>query len=368
MWGDSADMYHKRRFRSPVSIRASGWQWNRSGESMIVFRSIWIAAGIIILGFFSSVADAGGHPPYKVLVVMSYHEAYSWGREIREGIDSALGDVTTEVRYEYLDAKNNISGGAEQARRIYGVYRDLKPDGVIAADDAAQSLFVVPYLKDKVKTPVMFCGVNEDPEVYGYPAGNVSGILERGHYAESISFLQQLVPSVKTFCIMAKNDDTSHGDIRQVRRGAASYSARLVASRFPRTFPEAIAAIEEIRAGCDALLITPLEGLHAADGSSLASREVIPALVKAFGKPTFSGISHELRFGVLCSVMKTGQEQGATAGRMLIKAMRGKPVSEIPMTVNREGKRVLNVSEMRRIGVKPRPIVLRGVELITSEE
>jgi len=29
------------------------------------------------------------------------------------------------------------------------------------ADDNAQSMFVLPYLKDKVKTPVMFCAVEE---------------------------------------------------------------------------------------------------------------------------------------------------------------------------------------------------------------
>lgn len=333
---------------------------------MVVLRGMWIAA-ICLLGFCSSVADAGGHPPYKVLVVMSYHEAYSWGREIRDGIDSSLGAVS-EVRYEYLDTKNNMAGGEKQARRVYEVYREYQPDGVIAADDAAQSLFVVPFLKDRVKTPVMFCGVNEEPELYGYPAGNVSGILERGHYAESISFIRQLVPSVKTFCIIAKNDDTSRGDIRQLRRQAGSLTAKLLDSRFPRTLPEAIAAIREIRDGCDALLITPMEGLPAADGTALSSREVIPTLVEAFGKPTFSGISHELRFGVMSSVMKTGQEQGATAARMLIKAMRGTPVSKIPMTVNREGKRVLNVTALRRLGIKPRPIVLRGVELITSEK
>jgi ABC-type uncharacterized transport system substrate-binding protein len=327
----------------------------------------WYIVFLLCIVFSPGVTYAGGPPPYKVLVVMSYHETYSWDKETKEGIDSVLSGVS-EVKYAYLDTKNNAPGGAEKAAKIHELYRKFRPDGVIAADDAAQSLFVVPYLKDKVKTPVMFCGVNEDPAVYGYPATNVSGILERGHFAESISLLRQMVPSVKTFCILMKDDDTSRGDFRQMMQGARGYSARFVTARFPKTFPEAVAMTEEIRGRCDALYLSVMEGLPAADGAPLSSREVIPVLVRAFGKPTFSATSNNLQFGVLCSVMKTGQEQGGTAARMLLKAMRGKPVSGSPMTVNREGKRVVNVSVMKRMGIRPRPIALRGVELITSQE
>jgi ABC-type uncharacterized transport system substrate-binding protein len=327
----------------------------------------WRTVFLLVFFFTSAVADAGGAPHYKVLVVMSYHETYSWEREIKEAIDSVLSGVS-EVKYAYLDTKNNLPGGAAKAGKIYQLYREFRPDGVIAADDAAQSLFVVPYLKDKVKTPVIFCGVNKEPEVYGYPASNVSGIKERGHFAESISFLQQLAPSVKTFCSLMKDDDTSRGDYRQMTEGAQVYSARFVTARFPRTLAEAVAMTEEIRGRCDALYLSVMEGLPSADGTPLSSREVIPALVRIFGKPTFSGTSNNLRFGVLCSVTKTGQEQGAAAARMLLEALRGTAVSRIPITVNRQGKRVVNVSIMKRMGIRPRPIVLRGVELITSEQ
>jgi ABC-type uncharacterized transport system substrate-binding protein len=341
--------------------------WHNREDGMV---SNWVTSVIVLLLFLAMIprpVDAGGPPPYKVLVVMSYHETYSWGKEIKEGIDSVLSGVS-EVKYVYLDTKNNISGGAEKAAKIHELYRKLRPDGVIAADDAAQSLFVVPYLKDKVQTPVMVCGVNDDPSVYGYPAANVSGILERGHFAESLSLLRQMVPSVKTFCSVMKDDDTSRGDFRQMMQGARGYSARFVTARFPKTFPEAVAMTEEIRGRCDALYLSVMEGLPAADGTPLSSRDVIPVLVRAFGKPTFSGTSNNLQFGVLCSVIKTGQEQGSTAARMLLKVMRGKPVSGSPMVVNREGKRVVNVSVMKRMGIRPRPIVLRGVEMITSEE
>lgn len=133
---------------------------------------------------------------FKVLAVMSYDEKYAWGLEIKEGIDSVLAKTCT-LEYVWLDTKRNLAGGDEKAKQAYELYQKFQPDGVIAADDNAQSMFVVPYLRGKVKTPVMFCGVNGEPQDYGYPAANVSGILERLHIRNSIAYAQQLIPSIK---------------------------------------------------------------------------------------------------------------------------------------------------------------------------
>jgi ABC-type uncharacterized transport system substrate-binding protein len=65
--------------------------------------------------------------------------------------------------------------------------------------------------------------------------------------------------------------------------------------------------------------------------------------------------------------MKTGQEQGATAAGMLLKAMKGTPVSEIPITRNQHGRAMINVTVMNAFGIKPKPIFLKGTELVETE-
>jgi ABC-type uncharacterized transport system substrate-binding protein len=52
---------------------------------------------------------------------------------------------------------------------------------------------------------------------------------------------------------------------------------------------------------------------------------------------------------------------------MLLKAMQGTPVSEIPITRNRRGKSIINVTVMKAFGIKPKPIILRGTELVRTE-
>lgn len=304
---------------------------------------------------------------FKVLVVMSYHDSYPWGMEIKEGIDRELG-ASCDLRYVYLDTKSNFEGGAEKAKRIHEIYLEYRPDGVIAADDAAQSMFVVPYLRDKVKTPVMFCGVNEEAATYGYPASNVSGILERVPIKESIAMLQQLIPSVKTFGCILKDDPSSYGIMRQIHQEAAGYSAKLVTARYVKSLTEAVAMAKVLKPKCDALFLTPMDGLPAQVGTPLTSGEATPIIVKAFGKPTFSENSFNVKSGVLCAVIKTGQEQGATAAQMLLRAMRGTAVKHIPITRNRSGKRMINVSIMRSLGILPKPVYLIDTELVTMDK
>jgi ABC-type uncharacterized transport system substrate-binding protein len=326
-------------------------------------RCFVLFALFFVLLFLPCAAAAA---PFKVMVVMSYHEGYLWGMEIRDGIESELAGLC-DLKYVYLDTKNNFAGGAEKAKRFYDLYLKYQPDGVIAADDAAQSMFVVPYLKNKVKTPVMFCGVNEDPEAYGYPASNVSGILERVHIKESIALVQQLVPSVMTFGCILKEDPSSYGIVTQIHQEIKGYSARFVTAKYVKTLADAVAATRELKSKCDALFLTPMDGLISRDGTPLTTGEVTPVIVTTFGKPTFSENSFNVKSGVLCAVIKTGQEQGAASAKMLLRAMRGTPVKDIPVARNRHGRRMINLTVMKSLGILPKPVFLIDTELVTME-
>ncbi len=316
---------------------------------------------ISILGAVVPLAHAK-----KVLVVMSYEESYPWCGDIKAGIDSVFGG-TVDVRYFYMDTKTNLAGGEQKAREAFALFQEFEPDGVIAADDNAQSMFVVPYLKEKVAAPVMFCGVNADPDAYGYPAGNVSGILERYHIRESIALAQQLEPAIQTVGFILKDSPAGKAIIKQMEKEKETYSAKPVSVKEPATLPETLAMIADMKKSCDVLFMTVWQGLPAEDGTPLTDKEVIPIVNKAFGGPTIGAVAFQVEAGVLCAVTQSGREQGRTAAKMLLSAMEGTPVDEIPVTRNRNGKRLINVETMKALGIKPRPQVLRGVELVTTK-
>ncbi len=324
---------------------------------------VWVVFCFCVI--FPHVSHAA---KFKVLVVMSYEEDFPWCKEIKEGIDSILGNIC-KTNYFYMNTKSDLAGGPQKAEEAYSVYQEFQPDGVITADDNAQSMLVVPYLKDKVKTPVMFCGVNAEPEKYGYPAANVSGILERPHFSESFAFAKQLVPSIKTFGFIIKNSPTGYAHLSQIQRESDTYPAILTAFKMPKTVKEIVAMTEELRAQSDVLLITTLAGVLDETGQPISEKDGLKIALKAFGKkPTIGGESYTVKYGALCTVARTGQEQGERAAKMLLKAMNGTPVSEIPITQNQKGKRIINATVMKALGIKPRPEILRGAKLVRTEE
>ncbi len=329
----------------------------------VVHRFVVLAA-LLLSGLFTISAQAA---TYKVLAVMSYDQSYAWVKEITEGINYELED-TCEIKYFYMNTKKNLKGGPQKAKEAYSLYQEFLPDGVIAADDNAQSMFVVPYLKDKVKTPVMFCGVNAEAEKYGYPASNVSGILERMHIRSSIAFAQQLDPSIKSIGYLMKESPSARAVFEEIKRESKTYPAKSLAFKSPNTLNEAVLMTKKLKKQCDALFIAALEGIQGYDGIPLSDRVIIPILAKTFGKPIISNTAYHVKNGTLCAVVKTGLEQGQTSAKMLLKAMQGTPVSKIPTTRNQKGKKMLNVTVMKELGIKPKPILLQETELVATTE
>lgn len=316
------------------------------------------------IGIFDSATEAAS---CKVLIVMSYEERNPWCMEIKEGIDSMLMNAC-EVTYFYMDTKKNYKGGEEKAKEAYSLYRNLQPDGIITVDDNAQWMFVLPYLKDKVNTPVMFCGVNAQPDKYGYPASNVSGILERSHIRESIALAKQLVPSIKTVGFLAKNSPSGKAILHQVEKESDTYAAEFMDFKLLKTIKETLAVVEEFKEHIDLLFVDATNGILDNHGKPLDNKHVTQVISKAFGKPIIGANMFHVEFGILCAVVKTGQEQGIVASEMLLKAMQGTAVSEIPITRNYKGKRIINVTTMKKLGIQPKPIVLLGAQLVRTEK
>lgn len=320
---------------------------------------------LAILLLFASSAPASD--TCRVMVVMSYEEDFPWARQQKEGVDSVLAERCA-IKYVYLDTKRSFEQGPEKARQAFELFQSFKPHGVIAADDDAQAMFVVPYLKDKVTTPVMFCGVNAGPEKYGYPAGNVSGVLERHHIAESIALARQLIPSVKSVGFIMKDSPVAGFVRNQVAQESSSYGIRIAGFKTPKTLSEAIAMAKEFRKTADVLYMETLEGILDEQGNPTKDLVAMPTVARAFAKATLTGNPYYVEYGLLLAVVISGQEQGATAAKMLQQAMAGVPVAKIPLERNHNGRRMINVTVMQDLKIKPKPFVLRGVELVKTKE
>jgi ABC-type uncharacterized transport system substrate-binding protein len=327
----------------------------------------WLCVQLFLVLIVLHIQPILAFEPNKpgVLVVMSYEQNNPWCNEIKEGIETALKDQY-KATYFYMDTKINMAGGKAKASEAYALFQKLQPKGVIAADDNAQWMFVLPYLKNKVNTPVMFCGVNAEAEKYGYPASNVSGILERGHIKESIAFFKQLVSEAGTIGFITKQSPSGSALFDQVNTESDSYLLTIKGKMKIKTLEELLSVSADLKKDCDAVFIDSVEGILDEYGNRMNNKVVTHNLQKAFGYQIIGSNRYHVKNGALCAVIKTGQEQGRTAAEMLIMAMEGTPVSQLKITQNHNGKRLLNVQTMRTAKIKPRRVVLRGVELVRT--
>lgn len=303
---------------------------------------------------------------FKVLVVMSYEEDNPWCQGIREGIERVLGPES-EITFFYMNTKVAFAGGPKKAEEAYALYQQLQPDGVITADDDAQAMFVLPYLKGKVKIPIMFTGVNDDAAKYGFPTGNISGTLERAHVRESLAFIQQLVPSVRNIGFLVKDSPAGNALFRQVESERAGYPAEVAGLYKVTTVDELRTLSGTLGEKCQALFVDSLEGIVDEQKKPLTNRQIFEVLFQVYHGPVIGANRYHVEDGALCAVVKTGQEQGDLAAEQLAKALHGTPVDQIPIAVNYRGQRLINVNALSTLGISPRPNTLQGATLVRTK-
>lgn len=324
--------------------------WTRFGFALMLCCGAWVA----------SAAE------YRVLVVMSYEENNPWVREIREGIEGVLGGVA-EITWFHMNTKVDREHGPKRAEEAHALFQSLKPHGVIAADDDAQAMFVVPFLKDKTAVPVIFNGVNAAAEKYGYPNAHISGVLERAHARESLAFAKQLFPAIQRACALTNQVPPGQALRAQMEAEKTTYPVRFQTFHLVRNVPELEARAKDLRADCDTLLVDSLEGIADREGRPLDNREVLARLARLYDGPILAGNRYQVEQGAWAAVVKTGQEQGELAAEMLLQALRGASVASLPVARNSRGQRVINVSAMEAHGVVLRPQVLRGATLVRQQ-
>lgn len=304
----------------------------------------------------------------KVLAVMSYHDGYPWQDEIRKGMERILHS-RCRITFFNLDTKHYPEQGEQRAAEAYALFSSMRPDGVLAADDPAQELFVVPYLREKTSVPVFFCGVNANAEKYGYPASNVTGILERYHGKETMAFLKQIMPKVQSFVYLSRgNDMTAAEIISEIRKDAPNYALRAHGFYNPATIEEAADLLRAARPTTDVLYLEHLEGITDRSGRILSHREAYTFLLDVWGnKPTVCANEYSVKAGCLLAVQKSGVEQGAMAAKMLLRALEGTPLAQIPIVRNQTGVKILNVQAMTKLGITVPLPVFREIKLVRTD-
>ena len=315
--------------------------------------------------FLAGCAGLGGAGK-SVLLVHSYHKGYAWTDDITAGVYEGLQGTGARLDVYYMDTKRQTATEWKQKAGAMAMQHvdELKPPLVIAADDNAQAYFAKGYA-GKDSPQIVFCGVNARAEAYGYPAENVTGVLERAANVATLNLLKRIAPGVKTIAVICDDSPTGAGMIAQMKAAEAQLPVKVVAYEQPATFDAWKAAVQKLRTRADALHITLYMTVKRTPGGPrVPPKEVVGWTVANWDKPSVTSYTYGVEDGVLCGVVESGVEHGVLAADMARRILQGKKAGEMPIVVAQEGMVQVNLKTAARLGLQVSPGLLKEADKV----
>lgn len=297
----------------------------------------------------------------RVLWIDSYHRGYAWSDGIEESIKKVFKNTPVILKDVHLNAKRHFEDEQckRNALRVIKEVERFKPDVIIASDDHAQKYVVVPYLKGG-DIPVIFCGVNWSVEEYGYPAKNVTGMIE-------VDLVDSLMEYLRRYAAGDRIAHVSVDDLTERKvfneQNKRFFNGRMKCFLAPeRTFKSFKKMFIEAQKNADVIILSNNAGIADWD-----EKEAEKFFIENTTKPT-GAINSWMPGYAMVTFCKYPEEQGEWAAITALKILSGKPISEIPITENKEGKLILNMDIAEKMNILFYPDMLRNSEIYKPRE
>lgn len=304
---------------------------------------MWKLLGILGLFLFSGNSLAENYGGKRVLYINAYHQGYQWSDQISDEIHQILKPEGIELKTLYMDTKHRTTDESKRvsALRIRTQIAQFKPDLIITSDDDPAQYLIVPYFKDD-ELPIIFCGINWDASIYGFPYQNVTGILEVSHMDQA---LQQIKPYAKgTRLGFISGDGFSERRLQEGYEKQLHFHFEQV--QFSHSFEEWKQDFLALQQQVDILVIetaNTVQGWNEKDAQTFIEEHIKIPIIAA----------HDwLTPLMLLGVMKNPREQGEWAARTALKVLAGAHPSDIPITQNQHDQLYINQRLANKLGIK----------------
>ena len=320
---------------------------------------------ILIALFF--IASLGLFVTYNmrkptILILQSYDTDYSWVRDVSTGLKRVLNHPENYyVHWHYMDTKRHPFTDFKERAGLTARHAidKLQPDVIIALDDDAQRYVSRYYINDP-KIKIVFAGVNNDAETYGFEhANNVTGILERlplDALRETLLLtkpLNQLNHPLR-IAFLGDQSESVTGDAAQVRKFNWAPIQLANVSQVDN-WAQWQTQLLELNKTADVILVT---GYRRLTRTSRDSALVPPAEVAAWSEanatlPMVSGNDFFVEDGGMLGIGTSPYEQGEEAARRALSiALNGVEPKSLPVTSSKQFTVTMRGSRIKARGIE----------------
>nr|MBF0220992.1 hypothetical protein [Desulfobulbaceae bacterium] len=310
--------------------------------------------------------------PKKILYVNSYHEGYIWSDTIEKGLLKALNVKTNpdgtfdgshsgiSVQFFRMDTKLNTSENFKKSAALSAknLIDTWKPDIVLTSDDNAAKYLIAPYYKNS-SIPFVFCGLNWDASLYGFPRENITGMVEINPVLETIDILRQYANGDRLGYIGAKvlSEEKELQYLQEVLN--IKFAGGALVINFDQWKKEYV----KLQNTVDMLVwLTPM-GIVGWD-DKLADQFIL----ENTKIPSAGTGDNNIRFALLGKV-KLAEEQGWWLGKTALRVLEGISPEAIPIATNSQSKIFLNMQLANKMGIVfPMDLLQQATFLNTVED
>ena len=306
---------------------------------------------------------------YRILHVMSYHSPWQWTDIQLAGFQAALDDLKVEYKVMQMDTKQKSDEAWKQqiTAQICGTIESWKPDLVYTSDDNAQIYVTKRYVNSQI--PFVFSAVNEEPQTYGFKGStNVTGVLERLHYAATMRLLKKLIPNAKKVAIITDPGAMWLPMVEQMKLQQDQFGGiEVVSYDVVETFDQFKQKVREYQGTVDAIGLLGIFEFKDKDGKNVLQQDVFRWVWDNSKVPDFSFYEDRVTRGALCAVTVSAYDQGYQAGLLAKKILvNGKSPSELPMVPTEKGIPAINLECARRLNIVPSADVLLTAKVMQN--
>ncbi len=319
----------------------------------------------------NAVADRKKESNKKVLVVHSYDPEYEWVSTISRGIKRIFeSEKDILLEFYYLDTHHIKSdeGKEEAGKKARDIISQWHPDVVITVDDDAQK-YVGRYYAGKDWPEIVFCGVSLSPDTYGYPADNVTGVIETSTLNYAVSFIDQNIHPVNSVSIISDTSSLSKTLIGSVADDIRTIGKKVSSVDTVETFGEWKKTVKSYEnMDTDAVMVFLYDSVKSSvTGEIVTPKAVIEYTYMKSRKPVFGLSSGIVDDGALVGVIGSGVEQGRQAALIALGLLNGKKISDFPVKEIKSHIVLLNKKTADIIGVTLTDDIIRNIDVIVGE-
>lgn len=277
----------------------------------------------------------------KILFIDSYHQGYEWSDGITKGVQSVVTPAGVDLKIVRMDTKRNPSEefAKEAALKVKAAIEEYKPDVLIAADDNSSKYVIVPYYKN-TKLPVVFCGLNWDASVYGFPTDTITGMIE-------VAMITQVADYMKTYAkgnrmaIITADSETEHKELDNYKK-ILNLEFKEYYVKSMKEFKEQFAKMQK---ESDYYLFSSIAGIND------WKEDEMKAFIRKNSKiPSGTTYDYLMKYALI-GLTKLPEEQGEWAAQTALKILAGTSPKDIPVVSNKKGNLYVNMTLAKKLNV-----------------